>query len=51
MKYTIFAAVLLAFVSTAALSGCGEPKPYNKPPSLYKDPDSGERLGAPAGKE
>ena len=51
MKYTLFAAVLLAFISTAVLSGCGEPKPYNKPPSLYKDPVSCEGLGAPAGKE
>lgn len=51
MKYTLLAAVFLAFASTAVLSGCGEPKPYNKPPSLYQDPESGERLGAPAGKE
>ncbi|MDE2387679.1 MAG: hypothetical protein KGN35_01115 [Betaproteobacteria bacterium] len=51
MKYTILAAVLLAFTFTAALSGCGEPKPYNKPPSLYKDPQTGERLGAESGKE
>lgn len=51
MKYTLLAAVLLAFTSTAVLSGCGEPKPYNKPPSLYKDPQTGERLGAEPGKE
>ena len=50
MKYTLLAACLLAFTSTAVLSGCGEPKPYNKPPSLYKD-ESGERLGAPAGQK
>ncbi len=51
MKYTLLAAVLVAFTSTALLAGCGEPKPGNKPPSLYADPDSGERLGAPAGKK
>ncbi len=51
MKYTLLAAILLVLTGTALLSGCGEPKPYNKPPSLYKDPETGERLGAPAGKE
>lgn len=51
MKYTLLAAILLVLTGTVLLSGCGEPKPYNKPPSLYEDPESGERLGAPAGKE
>ena len=51
MKYTLLAATLLVLTGTALLSGCGEPKPYNKPPSLYEDPESGERLGAPAGKD
>ena len=50
MKYTLLAAILSAFTSTALLAGCCEPKPYNKPPSLYTD-ESGERLGAPAGKQ
>ncbi len=46
MKYSLSAIVFIAFTSAASLAGCGEPKPYNKPPSLYKDPESGERLGA-----
>ncbi|MEK6735562.1 MAG: hypothetical protein AABY47_03255 [Pseudomonadota bacterium] len=50
MKYTLLAAVLLAFTSTVALSGCGEPKPGQKPPSLYQD-ESGERQGAPSGQK
>ena len=51
MKYSLLAIAFIAFTATAILSGCGEPKPYNKPPSLYKDPESGERLGAEAGKK
>lgn len=51
MKYTLLASILLVLTGSVLLSGCGEPKPYNKPPSLYEDPDTGERLGAPAGKE
>ena len=51
MKYTLLAAILLALTGTALLSGCGDTKSYNKPPSLYADPESGERLGAPAGQE
>ena len=50
MKYTLLAAVLLAFTSTAVLSGCGEPKPGNKPPSLYEN-EKGERQGAPSGQK
>lgn len=49
MKYTFLAAILLALSGSFLLSGCGEPKPYNQPPSLYEDPESGERLGAPSG--
>jgi len=33
MKYTFFATILVAL----ALTACGEPKPGQKPPSLYKD--------------
>lgn len=51
MKYSLLAIVFIALTSAALLAGCGEPKPYNKPPSLYTDPDSGERLGAEAGKK
>lgn len=51
MKYSLLAIAFIAFTATAILAGCGEPKPYNKPPSLYKDPESGERLGADAGKK
>ncbi|SEN70184.1 hypothetical protein [Nitrosomonas marina] len=51
MRYTFLVTILLVLAGTALLSGCGEPKPYNKPPSLYEDPESGERLGAPPGKE
>jgi len=51
MKYTLLAAILVVLTGTALLAGCGEPKPYNRPPSLYEDPESGERLGAPAGKK
>jgi len=51
MKSMLLAAILLVLTGTALLSGCGEPKPYNRPPSLYEDPESGERLGAPAGKQ
>lgn len=50
MKYTLLAAVLLAFMSIAVLSGCSEPKPGSKPPSLYEN-EKGERQGAPAGKQ
>lgn len=51
MKYSLLAIAFIAFTATAILAGCGEPKPYNKPPSLYTDPESGERLGAEAGKK
>jgi hypothetical protein len=48
MKYSLFIAVLLAMF----LVGCGDGgKPGQYPPSLYEDPDTGERLGAPAGKK
>ena len=47
MKYSLFAAALIALF----LVGCGSDKPGNNPPSLYEDPESGERLGAPAGKD
>ncbi|HQU63662.1 MAG: hypothetical protein IT525_07855 [Nitrosomonas sp.] len=49
MKYSLFIAALLAMF----LVGCsgGEGKPGQYPPSLYEDPESGERLGAPAGKK
>ena len=47
MKYSLFIAALL----TLFLVGCGDPKPAQYPPSLYEDPESGERLGAPAGQE
>ena len=48
MKYSLFVVALLALF----LFGCGdkEGKPGQYPPSLYEDPESGERLGAPAGK-
>jgi len=51
MKFKLLATILFVLTSSALLYGCGEPKPYNKPPSLYEDPESGERLGAPAGKQ
>ena len=48
MKYSLFIAAL--FTMSMFLVGCGgEGKPGQYPPSLYEDPDSGERLGAPAG--
>ncbi|MDR4515922.1 MAG: hypothetical protein MRK00_00765 [Nitrosomonas sp.] len=49
MKYSLFIAAIFALF----LVGCGggEGKPGQYPPSLYEDPDSGERLGAPAGKQ
>ncbi|MCP5275129.1 MAG: hypothetical protein H6936_09820 [Burkholderiales bacterium] len=49
MKYSLFIAALFALF----LVGCGggEGKPGQYPPSLYEDPESGERLGAPAGKQ
>lgn len=48
MKYSLFIAALLALF----LVGCGgEGKPGQYPPSLYEDPESGERLGAPAGQQ
>jgi hypothetical protein len=45
MKYSLFIAALFTFF----LVGCGGEKPGQYPPSLYEDPESGERLGAPAG--
>jgi len=48
MKYSLLAIALIAFTFTAALTGCGDPKPGSKPPSLYEN-EKGERLGAPAG--
>jgi len=49
MKYSLFIAALFAFFVVGC--GGGEGKPGQYPPSLYEDPDSGERLGAPAGKQ
>lgn len=43
MKYTLLAAILIAFTFT--LTACGEPKPGQYPPSLYKDKDSKEGDG------
>ena len=50
MKYSLLAIVLIAFTSTVLLTGCGEPKPGSKPPSLYEN-EKGERMGAEAGKK
>jgi hypothetical protein len=47
MKYSLFAAALIALF----LVGCADEKPGQYPPSQYEDPESGERLGAPAGKD
>lgn len=47
MKYSLYIAALLALF----LVGCMAEKPGQYPPSLYEDPESGERLGAPAGQE
>jgi hypothetical protein len=46
MKYSLFIAAIFALL----LVGCGDGgKPGQYPPSLYEDPESGERLGAPPG--
>ncbi|MCB1936324.1 MAG: hypothetical protein KDF59_10320 [Nitrosomonas sp.] len=49
MKYSLFIAALFTFF----LVGCGGDggKPGQYPPSLYEDPDTGERLGADSGQK
>lgn len=49
MKYSLFAAALVVFFLAGCESKPGEGKPGQYPPSLYADPETGERLGAPAG--
>lgn len=49
MRYALFLAALLTMFFLVGCSGEGKPGQY--PPSLYTDPETGERLGAPAGQE
>ena len=51
MKYSLFAAALIVFFLVGCSSDVGDGKEGQYPPSSYVDPDSGERLGAPAGQE
>jgi len=49
MKYSLFAAALIVLFLIGCSSEPGSGKEGQYPPSSYVDPDSGERLGAPAG--
>ena len=49
MKYSLFAAALIVFFLIGCSSDSSDGKLGQYPPSSYVDPDSGERLGAPAG--
>ncbi len=49
MKYSLFAAALIVLFLVGCSSDVGSGKEGQYPPSLYADPDTGERLGAPAG--
>lgn len=51
MKYALFIAALFTFLLVGCESDTGDGKPGQYPPSLYADPDSGERLGADAGQK
>ena len=51
MKYSLFAAALVVMFLIGCSSSPGDGKEGQYPPSLYEDPESGERLGAPAGQK
>ena len=51
MKYSLFAAALVVFFLVGCSSEPGDGKAGQYPPSLYSDPETGERLGAEAGQK